>query len=138
MNKYFFTRILPLLLVFFASTTPLVLAAKVCPVGQFAALCELNGDNNTTLFQNVFSILLVAAVGLSMGFLLYGGIKWITSGGDKAKLDAARGTITAAVVGLIISFLAFFIVGLVNYLFGVNSTNGTAFTLPTLRGVMPN
>lgn len=78
--------------------------------------------------------MLVLAVMLAVGFLIYGGIKWIMSGGDKGKVDAARGTVTAAIIGLIIAFLAFFIISVVSYLFGVkgDGTNGTNFTLPKL------
>ena len=34
--------------------------------------------------------------------LIMGGIEWITSGGDKAKYEAARKRITAAIVGLVL------------------------------------
>lgn len=110
-------------------------AAKVCPEGgQFGSLCNIQVNDNTDIFQRVFTIMLVVAVMLAVGFLIYGGIKWITSGGDKGKVDAARGTITAAIIGLIIAFLAFFIIGVVNYIFGIQGggTNGTNISFPKL------
>ncbi|MCB9801833.1 MAG: hypothetical protein H6774_01970 [Pseudomonadales bacterium] len=35
-------------------------------------------------------------------YLIWGGIEWITSGGDKGKTESARNKITAAIIGLII------------------------------------
>lgn len=120
--------------IFFLSLAVPTFAAKVCPGGPtFAALCDLSPGDNTNIFQNIFSIMLILGIFLSVVFLIYGGLKWIVSGGDKGKVDAARGTITAAVVGLIIAFMAFFIVGIVSWVFNVQSGNGTVFTLPRLN-----
>lgn len=106
-------------------------AIDYCPGGQFNPLCGLRGDDFSVVPRNIFNILLVAAVLLSLFFLIYGGIKWITSGGDKGKVDAARGTVTAAIVGLIIAFLSFTIISMINYFFGL--TGGTIFVLPRLN-----
>jgi len=56
-------------------------------------------------------------------YLIIGGIQWITSGGDKAKTEAARGRITAAVVGLAIVASSFAIMSLLGTLFGINIWN---------------
>jgi len=53
-----------------------------------------------------------------------------TSGGDKAKVESARGTIIAAIVGLVIAFLAFFILSLALSFFGLSLTNLTLPRLP--------
>ena len=74
--------------------------------------------------------MLVLAVLLCLFFLIIGGIRWITSGGDKAKLESARGTITAALIGLIVSFLAYFFLNVVVFLFTKNTV--TNLTIPTL------
>jgi len=57
------------------------------------------------------------------------GIKWVSSGGDKAKLDEAQKGITSALVGLVILFSVFAIIKLVETIFGINITN---LKLPTL------
>ncbi len=49
-------------------------------------------------------IFFVAAGITALIFLLRGSINWISSGGDKEKLDKARKTLTNAVVGLLIIF----------------------------------
>lgn len=51
-----------------------------------------------------FALSLAMAVGalLVFAFLIMGAFEWITSGGDKGKLDAARNRIVNAVIGLLI------------------------------------
>ncbi len=79
----------------------------------------------------IVTIAFVIAVLVALLFLVWGGIKWITSGGDKAGVEAARNQIIAAVIGLIVVFLAFFILNLVLQLFGLSLFD---LQLPTLSG----
>ena len=67
----------------------------------------------------ILLILIIAAV-IFFFMLVIGGIRWITSGGDKTQTEAARGQITAALVGLVIIFAAWAIVQLVSIFFGFN------------------
>lgn len=55
-----------------------------------------------SLINGVLSFVMVIAALLVFFYLIWGGIEWITSGGDKGKTESARNKITAAVVGLII------------------------------------
>jgi hypothetical protein len=54
------------------------------------------------LVTAVLSFVMVIAALLVFIYLIWGGIQWITSGGDKSKTEEARNKITAAVVGLIV------------------------------------
>lgn len=117
--------------IFFTAATP-AHAIDFCPFGQFGTLCELSPNDNTNIVGNIITILLIASIIAAIVFLILGGLRWILAGGDKAKIDSARSTITGAIIGLIISFLAFAIVSFVNYVFGINSPNGTIFQLPRI------
>jgi len=75
------------------------------------------------IIQFLISFLFVGAVLLTLFFLVYGGISFITSGGDKQKVVQARLRITYAIVGLIIIFLSFFIINFIGGLFGLNLLN---------------
>ncbi|GIW62170.1 MAG: hypothetical protein KatS3mg089_1022 [Patescibacteria group bacterium] len=78
------------------------------------------GEGGIRLIQNGLSWLLVGAVILALSFLIWGGIKWITSEGDKTKVTNARKTIIYSLVGMIIALLSFLIVSFIsNTLFGV-------------------
>lgn len=95
----------------------------LCPPGDFANLCKLDvAKGGNSIVGTIVQFLLIIAVVLALMYLVYGGIRYITSGGDKAKVDAARSHITAAVVGLILAFAAYLIVNVVAYVFGVNIT----------------
>ena len=67
-------------------------------------------------------VLIVAAVAFFF-MLVLGGIKWITSGGDKGKTESARSQITAGLIGLVIVFAAWAILTLIESFFHVNLRN---------------
>lgn len=100
-----------------------------CPSGSsFDPLCNKSVGSQSVI-QTIIAILLLVAVLLALGFLIYGGIRWILSGGDKAKVDAARGTIVGAIIGLVIAFAAYFILNLVTTVFGLGTL--TNIKVPT-------
>lgn len=65
-------------------------------------------------------LLIIIAAIVFFFMLLIGGIRWITSGGDKANTEAARNQVTAALVGLVIVFAAWAILQLIEAFFGIN------------------
>jgi hypothetical protein len=68
-----------------------------------------------SLIASLIYFVFVVAVILALGFLVWGGIKWLTSGGDKDSVAGARNTIIAAIIGLVIIFLAYAILNFVVY-----------------------
>jgi len=85
--------------------------------GQFA---NLNNITLPSIISALVTIVLVIAAIVFFFMLVIGGIKWITSGGDKAQTEAARNQITAALIGLVIVFAAYAIINLVNTFFNIN------------------
>ena len=79
----------------------------------------------------IVTIAFIIAILVALIYLIWGGIKWITSGGDKANVETARNQIIAAIIGLLIVFLAFFILNLILGLFGLNLFD---LTLPKFPG----
>jgi len=75
----------------------------------------------------ISAVLIVAAI-LFFFMLIFGGIRWIMSGGDKANTEAARGQVTAAIVGLIIVFSAWAIIQLLQTVFGIDLLGGFTIT----------
>ncbi len=72
-------------------------------------------------------IFIIAAL-LVFVFLVWGGIQWITSGGDKAATEAARNRITAALIGLAIIAVSWALMAIIGKFFGFDLTN---LTIPT-------
>src|SRR5574340_4177 len=59
-------------------------------------------ENLGQVINSVLSFVMVISALLVLLYLIWGAFDWITSGGDKGKIEAARKKIVAAIVGLII------------------------------------
>jgi len=97
-----------------------VFAADINLVPQgsdFARLTEL--DIGGVISGMISLVMLVAAL-IFFFYLVWGGIKWIMSQGDEAKVKEARDQVTQALVGLAVVFVAFAIVKMINVIFGIN------------------
>lgn len=87
------------------------------------------GDVGQLISAVVGTLLIIAAL-LAFFYLILGGIQWITAGGDKAGMEAARNKITHAIVGLIIVGAAWAVMLLVQNFLGVTIIGGT-LSFPT-------
>ena len=56
------------------------------------------------------------------GFLVWGGVDWLTSGGDKTKIESAQKRISAALIGLTIVASSYAVYTLVLDFFGIDLT----------------
>ena len=72
---------------------------------------ELIGDNG--VFGRITNVILLIVGIVSVIMLIYGGLRYILSGGDSKKVTDAKNTILYAIIGLIISLLAYAIVNFV-------------------------
>ena len=83
---------------------------------------ELIGDNG--VFSRITNTVLLIVGLISVIMLVYGGLRYILSGGDSKKVTDAKNTVLYAIIGLIISMLAYAIVNFVlNSVIGVGTTN---------------
>ena len=71
------------------------------------------------LIPALLTLAIVVGVIIFMFYLLTGAIQWISSGGDKGKLEVARQRLTQALVGLILLFPFFAIINLTECFFGI-------------------
>ncbi|OGD86534.1 hypothetical protein A2870_01900 [Candidatus Curtissbacteria bacterium RIFCSPHIGHO2_01_FULL_41_11] len=82
------------------------------PANRFAT----TGD----LVSNIIIILTSFAGALALIFIIIGGIKFITAAGDEKKMQSATQTLTYAIIGLIVTALAFIILRIVQQFLGSN------------------
>lgn len=87
------------------------------PTSFFDQLYNLRVEN---MISGAVKLIMVVAALVFFFLLIVGGIQWMTSGGDKAATESARGRITAALIGLVIVFSAWAIATLLDTLFGVD------------------
>lgn len=98
--------------------------AEAQPITNPALGDKLQSLSGIEFFQK----LLPAAIGLGfvVGSLLFvfimliGAIQWISSGGDKAAVEAARGKISNAIIGLVALFSIIAIIKVIESFFGIN------------------
>jgi hypothetical protein len=93
-----------------------------------------NGDVATirsleTLFSNVITVVSsLAGVALFL-MIVVAGFSFLFSGGDPKKLEQARGTLTGAVIGLVVIVVAYLILRLIGVFTGYsNITRFQIFT----------
>lgn len=72
------------------------------------------------IVSGAINLLMVVAALVFFFMLVWGGIRWVTSQGDKNNVEGARNQITNALIGLAIVFAAWAIMQLVQTLFGIN------------------
>jgi hypothetical protein len=79
--------------------------------------CASNGLKSTTVFGwvgQITSWILWAVGAVCVIFIIIGGIKYATSGGDSEKVKKAKDTLLYAIIGLAIALLASVIVSLLS------------------------
>ncbi len=74
----------------------------------------------TDILHNGLTIFYMVCVAIAVVLVVWSGIEWAMSGGDKTKIEAAKKRIMHVVTGLIIVFGAFFVISLFNIIFKVN------------------
>jgi uncharacterized BrkB/YihY/UPF0761 family membrane protein len=75
------------------------------------------------IISNTLSLIITAGIVVSVIMIVWAGIQWVTSEGDKQKVAAARARLTWAIIGIIIMLISFFIISVINYLFGIQLLN---------------
>jgi len=115
-------------------TAALILPASVMALGTDIAAPTGFANDFGAMINAVLSFVMLLAALLVLFYLIWGGIEWITSGGDKGKTESARNKITAAVIGIIILAAAFAILQLVLTFLGLGSLEGAFDNTQNIRG----
>lgn len=78
-------------------------------------------DLNTLVNALLPAILSIAGL-LLFAFLIFGGIRYLTSGGDEKAVGAAKKIITNALLGMLIVFVAFWLIRIMETILGLRIT----------------
>jgi heme/copper-type cytochrome/quinol oxidase subunit 2 len=76
----------------------------------------------------IIGLLVVIGILAALIYMIYGAIKWITSGGDKGAVESARGHIVAAVIGVVVLVLTLVILNFVLQIVGAIRPGQNIFT----------
>ncbi|MBI4099633.1 hypothetical protein HY440_01355 [Candidatus Microgenomates bacterium] len=93
-------------------------------VNNAASGCEIKGDVPSLgclsqVVTNIIYYLFAFLSAVALLFLLYGAIKFVVSRGDQKALQSARGTMTYAVIGLVLILLSYSIILLITNALGL-------------------
>lgn len=111
-----FTSVASTLALFAAANAQRALAACSFDGVQSGAECAQGSSTTTDLMGSVSIITntLITAVGIiSVIMIVIGGFRYVLSGGDQKNTTAAKDTILYAVIGLVVSLLAYSIANFV-------------------------
>jgi len=89
---------------------------------QVKSRVSVNEDLGSFVTRVFSAVVLVAGIATFI-YMVYGGVQWIMSGGEKDKLNEAKAKITQAIVGLAVVASAWAIFKLVDYFFGIGIAN---------------
>ncbi|MDD4937920.1 MAG: hypothetical protein PHX34_02770 [Candidatus Shapirobacteria bacterium] len=85
--------------------------------GSFQNLENLTAGG---IISGAISLVLIVVALVFFFILVFGGLRWVTSGGDEKKVGEARSQITNALIGLAIVFAAWAIMKLIGTVFGID------------------
>lgn len=80
----------------------------------------------------IIKVGVVMAAVASLLYLLWGGIDWVVSGGDKGNVENARNKITHAIIGLAVVVL---LIAILNFLGGVLQIDLLNLNIPTASDI---
>ncbi len=75
------------------------------------------------------TVIIVAGLG-ALIFLILAGIQFLTSGGEKVQMEAARGRITAIIIGLVVVSGAYALTRVIETIFGISIVSGIKWPGP--------
>ncbi len=77
-------------------------------------------DNINNFISNAIQLVFIVGIVLVLVMLIWGGVEWIMSGGDKDAVGKARGKILNALIGLAILAVAFAIAQVAGAFLGID------------------
>lgn len=92
--------------------------------GAFGNPQQSGGQNLASVIPAAITLAFVIGALIFFAMLVWGAIQWISSGGDKQALEGARGRITNALIGIVLLFAAFAIIGVIQTFFHIHILTG--------------
>jgi len=77
-------------------------------------------DNIGAVFGALLPNIFIGAGLLTFLYLILGGFKYLTSGGDEKAVTSAKAMLTNAIIGLIIIFCSWWIMHIIEIIFGIS------------------
>lgn len=99
-------------------------------LGAYVSPLAGPGTNSGAALGFIISRVINAGILLSaimvLIYLVWAGIGWLTAGGDKTRIEAARDRITNAIIGMALVAASFAIYKVVDHFFGIGNAGGVS------------
>lgn len=108
------------------------------PVGGLGGGANPGQDLSSILAGTINFLLVIIGI-TALIYMLWGALSWVTSGGDKEKLQKAQARIRSAIIGIIMAIVVLVIFNVIFSLAFPNSgiitpeDGGFKFSIPTFR-----
>lgn len=134
MNRRTIIGVVCVLSVVIGALVSVVFASELMAASRFTIQAGANaaqGDSQPAelfgsagIFTVISNLLLFVIGALSVVMIIFGGLRYVVSGGNATAVTAAKNTIVYAIVGLIVAFLAY---AVINFILGslASGTPGT-------------
>ena len=110
-----------------------LVTAPVSALGEGGAPAGINaarGDNtpsnlvngDSSIVRRAINIMLFGVGVLSVGMLIFGGFRYVISGGKKESVTNAKNTILYAIIGLLVAVFAY---AIINFILGAALSGGS-------------
>lgn len=99
------------------------LALTIDQFGEIKPPGDLKIFGINAIVQTFISLFFLAAILISLTYIIWGGVDYMISEGDKQRIQAARHKFIFAIIGLVVVLLSFFTIGVVGDIFGINFFN---------------
>lgn len=77
-----------------------------------------------TIISTFINVLILGGIFMTLAFLIWGGVNWTMSQGDKEKIKMAQNKIKYSIIGLIVVLFSFFIMSIYGQIFGITFFGG--------------
>ncbi len=130
-----FSKKIAALTAFFASIVSVF--ANSLPAGALSLMDVINGSfrgegqptelfgSNTAIIPRAINLMLFAVGVIAIFMLIWGGLRYVLSGGDSGKVKDAKNTILYAIVGLVVALLGYAIVNWVIQVVGAGAASSS-------------
>jgi len=97
-------------------------AGTIIPPGGYSAPTSGSTPDvgMALVISNILGFMTLIAGLAFLFYFIFGAINWITSAGDPKKLETARQTIMNALIGLVITVIAYPAITIISHLMGVD------------------
>lgn len=82
-----------------------------------------SGNLFVTYFLRIWNVMITVGALAVLLYFVWGAVSWITSSGDKGKMEEARNRMFNAIVGLVLLVAAYTIIGFISMLLFGNEFN---------------